>query len=195
MKKNLIKVVLVIVLILLLLFLINLFMNYSILNKICKSNEELNRTITNYYYKHNTEYLKGNMKNLNTETICYNGIYLSKTYIDDALYMVTWFDSNTNEIIRKDGAGNETTVDNTDFVKQYEEMLLNSKYIGNILGQNLFTRINNKDGYYEIKIDDFTVFVDVDTKLIKKYNAGDTISTFDIKTDTVSSSDVDKNKI
>lgn len=43
------------------------------------------------------------MKNLNTEIICYNEIYLSKTYMDDTLYMVTWYDSNTNEIIRKDG--------------------------------------------------------------------------------------------
>lgn len=200
MKENLFKIIGIIALILIIPSLINLFINYSILNKICKSNEEFKRSINNYYYVHNQEYSQGVFENIKTEIYYHDGIYLSKTYTDDKFYVMSWFDSNTNETYGIDSTGNETSDVYTGFTEDYKNILLNgkeesNKVISAILWQNLFTNFGSNDEYYVIKYNDSSIYIDKETNLINKFISGDVTSTFDIKLDSVTSEDVKKENI
>lgn len=190
MKKKIAITIFSILIIVSILLLINIARNYLILQNIYKTNEK-ESNFKNYYFENITEYAH-ELATIKSIIYLYNGVYNVKTFRDDKLVSINWYDSNTNESININENG-ENTIENTDWIENsYKEILLNETKISDILCQNFFRPFVIEDNKYKIKYSDTTIYINKKTGLVEKVMAGDTIQTYKLQKDIVTKSDVEK---
>ena len=193
MKKNILKIILIICILLVILLAINIIRNYTIVNEICESEENLKNSLNNYYYEETINYINEGTKTTKTEIYVLDGIYVDKNYIDGELEGIFFKDSNTGEVIKT----NEDLATDRNIENLYKNMLLTgtvskNEVIKTILLDNIFTPIQKKENHYIIKFDNFTVYVDINTKLVDEWRSGDVTTTKKKKKDVVTIEDIQK---
>ena len=205
MKRNVVNIVIIVVIILIVLFLVNLCRNYSILNGIYDSNKNFKNSVKNYHIVKNYDLNMEITKTIKEDVYFNEGIYLVKTYMNEEIYNIGWCNTNTNESISVDKTleNSKESESNTDFYKEryYEKDLLlyenekNSEITSQILMKNIFKPITIKDGCYVIEANNSIIYVDKETKLVKKYIQGDTTVTLSVEEGTVTADDIAKDRV
>lgn len=167
--KKLNKILLILFFILIIIFFINLIRNYMILKNIFSSNNTLKENLNNYY-------LEANDTSNVTKTCIYSkdNVYAVDIYENNELIKSIWIDANNYEYVEKDINKNEViNKDYDDFYTKYYQFLcldFHDFSIHSLISKSyLLKSISEKNNEYKINIyDNATVFVDKESKLIKR---------------------------
>lgn len=202
MKKKVLTVIIAILIAIVLLFLGNLLRNYIILKGICDSNNEFKNSRQGYHFvSSNYNSIVGTIRE---DVYFYDGEYFDITYLNNELYSMCWYDSNTKEGISTDKYLEETDEvpkSDTSFLENYADNFLitsgesNNIAISQLLKNNLFRFINSKDGNYIINYNGTTSYVNKNTKFITKYVSDDIVFEYNIDLNNVSENNVSKNNL
>ena len=202
MKKKILTVIIAILIAIILLFLGNLLRNYIILKGICNSTNEFKNSRQGYHFvSSNYNSIVGTIRE---DVYFYDGEYFDITYLNNELYSMCWYDSNTKEGISTDKYLEETDEvpkSDTSFLENYADNFLitsgesNNIAISQLLKNNLFRFINSKDGNYIINYNGTTSYVNKKTKFITKYISDDIVFEYNIDLNNISENNVSKNNL
>ena len=193
MIKKILKIIIPIIILLLAIFSINFIRNYYILNQIAKQNETIENSINNYYFEQIT---KGERYSYKEKIYVYEGTYNIKDYIDEKLYKVIWFDTNSGKSVSIDDNNNlNQNINYSRFQREYKKILLikqdsKKETLHKLIISNLFRPIEEKEEYYIIKKDINTIYINKETGLIEKEESEKSTQTYTLEQNTTSENDV-----
>lgn len=193
MIKKILKIIIPIIILLLAIFSINFIRNYYILNQIAKQNETIENSIKNYYFEQIT---KGERYSYKEKIYVYEGTYNIKDYIDEKLYKVIWFDTNSGKSVSIDDNNNlNQNINYSRFQREYKKILLikqdsKKETLHKLIISNLFRPIEEKEEYYIIKKDINTIYINKETGLIEKEESEKSTQTYTLEQNTTSENDV-----
>lgn len=193
MIKKILKIIIPIIILLLAIFSINFIRNYYILNQIAKQNETIENSIKNYYFEQIT---KGERYSYKEKIYVYEGTYNIKDYIDEKLYKVIWFDTNSGKSLSIDDNNNlNQNINYSRFQREYKKILLikqdsKKETLHKLIISNLFRPIEEKEEYYIIKKDINTIYINKEKGLIEKEESEKSTQTYTLEQNTTSENDV-----
>lgn len=171
--KKVFKGIIILAIIAIILFVTNYIRNNIIINEIFEVQNNMNLG-SNYYIKTSVD---SQMENSYSELYVKDDIYVEKSYINNKLEKIDWYNKITEEIKRleedENGELKAVEVEKIDGPESFIEILLPFKEISlknEVKKLNLFKVIKEIDGCYEIKIaDNEYVLINKDSKVAVKF--------------------------
>ncbi|MCI8310074.1 MAG: hypothetical protein HFJ45_07965 [Clostridia bacterium] len=190
--KKILRFIMTILILVFVIFIINLVKNYMIIKKIFEKNYEFETSLKSYTYE---EISTDSSETLKKVVVFQDGFYMCKSYINNELKNIKWFDSNTDRIVEIN-ENNEIIEElirdskiDTEFMNFYKNVLITgicketekAECINKILKENMFNKISEKDNSYVLKFNDMVIYIDKASNLICKCSFENVVITYDIK--------------
>ena len=171
--KKVFKGIIILAIIAIILFVTNYIRNNIIINEIFEVQNNMNLG-SNYYIKTSVD---SQMENSYSELYVKDDIYVEKSYINNKLEKIDWYNKITEEIKRleedENGELKTVEVEKIDGPESFIEILLPFKEISlknEVKKLNLFKVIKEIDGCYEMKIaNNEYVLINKDSKVAVKF--------------------------